>query len=299
MGETPALDVLRSVGSILAVSPMAWLVDRHACGTRLLSMTDDFSSAMAGGRFPVTRRSAVVSVKSDDPAVRARSFELLVRAYYKPVYVHVRLRWNRSAETARDLTQEFFARAFEKRYFCSYDPSKALFRTYLKACLDRFVIQEARSERRVKRGGGFARLSLDFEGAENEIGTAGPPSAQSLDACFDAAWMRSLLSSAVDSLREMCAEQGKDPYFAVFRKYVLDDDAQSSSSQGSGNGARTRRSSYSAVAQQLGLTVTDVTNYLSWTRREFRRIVLDQLRDITATEEEFRSEARALLGTEP
>jgi DNA-directed RNA polymerase specialized sigma24 family protein len=262
-------------------------------------MPDDSSSALTGARFPATRRSAVLSVGSDDPAVRARSFELLVRAYWKPVYSHVRLRWNRPAETARDLTQGFFARAFEKRYFCTYDPSKALFRTYLKACLDRFVMEEARGERRLKRGGGLARLSLEFDIAEHELATVGHPAAQSLDTYFDAAWMRSLLSTAVDALGQACAEQGKQRYFAVFRKYILDDDAQASWSQASGASTPSRKSSYGAVAQQLGLTVTDVTNYLAWTRREFRRIVLEQLRDITATDEEFRSEARAVLGIEP
>lgn len=45
--------------------------------------------------------------------------------------------------------------------------------------------------------------------------------------------------------------------------------------------------------------MSDVTNYLAWTRREFRRLVLEALREITATEEEWRSEARAVLGIDP
>ncbi len=39
-------------------------------------------------------------------------------------------------------------------------------------------------------------------------------------------------------------------------------------------------------------------NRLAYARREFRRIVLERLREITATEEEFRAEARVLLGTD-
>jgi hypothetical protein len=45
-----------------------------------------------------------------------------------------------------------------------------------------------------------------------------------------------------------------------------------------------------------GIGVSDVTNHLARTRRRFREIVLDKLRDMTATDEEFRSEARAVLG---
>ena len=39
-----------------------------------------------------------------------------------------------------------------------------------------------------------------------------------------------------------------------------------------------------------------MTNYLAAMRRRFREIVLDALREVTATEQEFRAEARALLG---
>jgi len=44
--------------------------------------------------------------------------------------------------------------------------------------------------------------------------------------------------------------------------------------------------------------VTDVTNYLSFARREFRRIALAKLREMTTSDEEYRREARALLGIE-
>ena len=39
-----------------------------------------------------------------------------------------------------------------------------------------------------------------------------------------------------------------------------------------------------------------MTNYLAFARREFRQSVLDELHKMTATEEEFRQEAHALLG---
>jgi hypothetical protein len=41
-----------------------------------------------------------------------------------------------------------------------------------------------------------------------------------------------------------------------------------------------------------------VTNYLALARREFRRTVLEKLRELTATDEEFRREARSLLGVD-
>lgn len=90
-------------------------------------MADDSLLEPPGGRFPPARRSALRAVAGDDPAERARSFEILVRAS-----------WN-EAEEARDLTQSSFAPA-------------------------RFAMEQARDERRRKRGGGAVLLSLDLFG---------------------------------------------------------------------------------------------------------------------------------------
>jgi hypothetical protein len=57
--------------------------------------------------------------------------------------------------------------------------------------------------------------------------------------------------------------------------------------------------SYAALAAEFGLDTTTVNNYLAAARRDFRRLVLEKLREITATDEEFRTEARSLLGVDP
>jgi len=41
-----------------------------------------------------------------------------------------------------------------------------------------------------------------------------------------------------------------------------------------------------------------LTHRLAYARRHFRRLALELLRDVTATDEEYRLEARALLGVE-
>ena len=53
---------------------------------------------------------------------------------------------------------------------------------------------------------------------------------------------------------------------------------------------------YDEVARRFAIKTTDATNYLAFARREFRRIVLEELRAMTASDEEFRREARTLLG---
>jgi len=225
-------------------------------------------------------------VGSDDPAERARSLEILVRAYWKPIYKHLRIRWRLDSEHAADLTQAFFARALEQRMFSLYDPARALFRTYLKTCLDRHVMKDTESRLRLKRGGGTVTLSLDFNAAERELEGLAVPAPEAIESYFDREWTRHLLGMTVDALRELCAQSNKQVTFRVFERYVLEDEAA-------------ERPSYAELATELGIKVTDVTNYLAFARREFRRLLLEKLRDITGSDEEFEAESRALLGAAP
>ena len=85
-------------------------------------MPDDTHMGGLADRFPVTRRSLLVAARSDDSDERRRALEVLIAAYWKPVYKYIRLRWQKDNEQAKDLTQEFFARLLEKDFLESYEP---------------------------------------------------------------------------------------------------------------------------------------------------------------------------------
>jgi hypothetical protein len=129
---------------------------------------------------------------------------------------------------------------------------------------------------------GSAHLSLDFGEAEQELATV--PRSESPEDCFDKEWVRSLFVLGLQRLRASCESGGKIIHFELFERYDLED--------------ADPKPSYAQLANGFGLAATDVTNYLAFARREFRRCVLDQLREMTASEEEFRREAKALLGWE-
>jgi RNA polymerase sigma factor (sigma-70 family) len=244
-----------------------------------------------GGRFPDTRWSAVVAARSDDRAERRRALDILIGAYWKPVYKYIRIHWSKSVDEAQDLTQEFFARLIEKDFLDRYDPAKARLRTYLRVCVDGIVANEAKAAHRLKRGGDAIHLSLDFSAAETELARVAPlppqiASPESIDDWFEKEWIRNLFSRAVETLREECDHCGKQVHFRLFEIYDLDD-------------APDRRPSYDDLAREFDIAVTDVTNYLAFARREFRRIVLATLHEMCSSEEEFRREARAILGVDP
>lgn len=238
--------------------------------------------------FPQTRFSVVEATSSADPMVRAAAWDVLVRAYWRPVYTYVRLRWNAGEEDAADLTQEFFTRAVEASFFEAFDPSKARFRTYLRVCLQRFLSNAHKAAGRQKRGGAARHVSLDFTTAERAVQHAAA-GADTLDeeAFFRRESIRSLFALSVDDLRTSLEAAGKANVFAVFAAYDLED-------PGGGE-----RPTYRAIAEAHDLPVTQVTNFLSYARRELRSIVLARLREISGSETEFREEARDLLGVDP
>jgi RNA polymerase sigma-70 factor (ECF subfamily) len=238
------------------------------------------------GGFPATRWSAIEAARSADPDERRRALDRLASLYWKPVYKYIRARYRRSPEDTQDLTQDFFGTLIERRTLEAYDPRKARLRTFLKSCADALVASADRDAGRLKRGGGVAPLSLEFELAEGELATTGLPATDHVDDFFEREWIRSLFAAAVTQLRATCAANGRDVVFAVFARYDLDD-------------AEPGRPSYADLAEEHGVSVTDVTNYLAAARRDFRRISLDILRETTASEEEFRREARSLLGHAP
>lgn len=235
-----------------------------------------------GGGFPATRVSLVRATADADEGVRRRAFDRLLEGYWRPVYKHLRWKWRLDAAEAEDATQEFFLRALEKGTFARYAPDRARFRTFVRLCVDRFAANRHEAALRQKRGGGVAPRSLDFRGAESELALQPIAADADPETAFHREWMRGLFELALADLRTEAARSGKQVPLALFERYDLE---------------RTEAGpDYAALGREFGLPVTQVTNHLAWARRELRRFVLARLRELTTTDEEYRAEARVLLG---
>jgi len=235
-------------------------------------------------KFPVTNHSAIANARSEDHIARQRALETILTSYWKPVYKYIRHKWQANNEDAKDLTQGFFANAFEKDHFARYDARKASFQTFLRTCLDGFVANERKAGSRLKRGGDMDHYQLDFASAEDELAAHTVVASLSPEDYFHRKWVRWMFTLAVDTLRQRCLETGRTVHFQIFERYDLNDD--------------NREISYASLGKEFDLEPATVNNYLAAARRDFRRIVLEKLREITATDEEFRTEARSLLGVD-
>jgi RNA polymerase sigma-70 factor (ECF subfamily) len=226
--------------------------------------------------FPLTRPSAVADLLSGDPTRRARSLDVVVRGYWKPVYKYIRLRWSKTSEHAEDLTQSFFETAINRDTLAAYQPTRGRFRTFLRTCLDRHVIDQHRRTIAARRGGAHAHL--DFATAEAELASSGIT--HDPEQVFDAEWLRHLMQLAIDRLDETFAEKGKPIHAKLFRDFHIGDAAPT----------------YAEAAERYAISSTDVTNWLHVARREFRRVALEMLRELTIDDDDFAVEARAVFG---
>jgi len=197
-------------------------------------------------QFPLTRWSVIEGARSPQPEQRQRALDVLISAYWKPVYKYIRLHWGKQNEEAKDLTQDFFARLLEKNLFDRFDPAKARLRTYLRVCVDGLVMNTDKAAQRQKRGGDVAILPLDFASAEGEllelpIAAPGGP-----EEFFAKEFARSLFGLAVDRLRNECQAKGKSLHFQLLELYDIDEGG--------------KQLTYEEVARRFGIKATDVTN---------------------------------------
>ena len=223
--------------------------------------------------FPVTRPSAVAGLLSDDPRRRARSLEVIAEAYWKPVCTYLRTRWGATTEQAEDLAQSFFETALRRDLLATYQPARARFRTFLRACLDRHAIDMHRRAVAERRGGGAPTLEL--AAADVAVAAADDP-----DKVFEAEWLRHLMQVAIARLDAALAAANKPVHAALFHEFHVGDAAPT----------------YAEAASRHGITTTDVTNWLHVARKEFRKIAIDLLRELTVDDDDFASEAMAVFG---
>ncbi|HKN67158.1 MAG TPA: sigma factor [Gemmatimonadaceae bacterium] len=236
--------------------------------------------------FPATHLSLVRRAASDDSDTRARAEEALATVYWAPIYTHVRLSHRQAPADAEDLTQGFFVDALRRGLFARYDPERARFRTYVRRCVDSYVSNALEAEGRLKRGGAAAFVSIEAAEIESRLTSETHGGAAGVEAVFQREWVRSVFTGALRRLRERYRETGRIDRLALFERYDLADSDDI-------------RPTYAELAEERGLRVTQVTNWLAAVRRDFRAIVLDIIRELSGSEDEFRADVRDLLGIEP
>lgn len=200
-------------------------------------MPNNPSDEPSPAHFPTTRWSLVLQAGNPNSPLARESLAELCRAYWYPLYAYIRRRGN-VPEQAKDLTQDFFARALEKGLLAEADPNRGRFRSFLRTVCTHFLANRHDWDQARKRGGSQTVLPIDSVEAEGryalELADDLTP-----ERIFDRSWALTLLGRVLDQLGREYDNAGKGTTFEALRDMLSGDP---------------ELHSYSAVAARLGMS---------------------------------------------
>ncbi len=243
-----------------------------------MPVPDKPSDAQRGNDWAcATHWSVVLAAGQVESPRAAAAMEELCRTYWFPIYAYVRRRGHPSAD-AQDLTQEFFARLIEKQWVAEADASKGRFRSFLLTALNRFLANEWRNSRTVRRGGGRPIISLDDTAEARYVQE--PASNVTPEMTYDRRWALSVFDRALSRLREQHATAGKTRLYDALKEYLS---------------AEARDGDYAKVGSELEMTTGAVAAAVHRLRQHYRQLVREEVAQTVDSPGEVDDEVRALL----
>jgi len=238
---------------------------------------EDSSEARKGGGFAPTPWTIVMTAGAGATSESAEALERLCRAYWPPVFAHLRCQ-GFTGHQAEDLAQEFFSRLLRSNAFAAVSPEKGRFRTFLLAALRHFLINEWKRERRLKRGGGVVIVDLDaLEPAVRDA--CEPRDSEDPELAYDRQWALAVLSKGHARLRREYEAAGQLDRHEALRNCLLDNGSES----------------YTAVAERLGLSDAAVKSAIHRMRRRFGELLKAEVTRTVGDERDVADELRHLL----
>jgi RNA polymerase sigma-70 factor (ECF subfamily) len=232
--------------------------------------------------FAQTHWTLVLRARGDSPEARAALSELC-GAYYAPVLAFIR-RSGHDEESARDLTQEFFARLLARQGLDTVDPQRGRFRSFLLGALKHFLADMRDYEHRLKRGGGQPHESFDA-GTDTSPGLQLPdPNTPTPEREFDRKWALTILDRALALLAEEHNANDKAAQFEILKPWLTGD---------------VEGVSQAEAARQLSISEGAVKVAIHRLRRQFRQHIKNEIgqtvSDRAQVDEELHHLLQALL----
>lgn len=230
------------------------------------------------GAFATTRWSEVMKSRGDSEQAREALGDLCT-AYWHPVNAFIRRRVG-DDESARDLTQEFFARLLAGKGVAGADPERGRFRTFLLGAVKHFLADMSDRAGAAKRGGGQAVVSIESLCGDDEAGSGLEPAEPPSNRSFDREWAVSLVNRALAALsaEPLLAERAEAQ--RILKPWLLGEPAGTTQAD---------------AAAQLGWTENAVRVAIHRLRRRFRALVRREIAQTVETEAEVQEELRYLL----
>jgi len=236
------------------------------------------TSSADNARFATTRWSLVLKAGGTSSKDAAPALASLLESYWQPLYAFVR-RKGHDPEAAFDMTQEFLSRILERNLLAAADPHRGRFRTFLLTALERFLINEWASSRRIKRGGGRKWVSLELDDAEKSY-RLDPADNRTPERVYERRWALVLLERALERLDDEHRGSSRGALYAAVRHEL------------SGKGTLV---SNAEIAASLGMTEGAVKTAVHRLRRRYGEILREEIAETVATPEDVEDEIRHLF----
>jgi RNA polymerase sigma factor (sigma-70 family) len=220
----------------------------------------DHEPAPFAHAFFTTQWTRVLEARGDSPDAKAALSDLCA-AYYAPVFAFVR-RNSPDENTARDLTQEFFARLLAARALKA-DPQRGRFRSYLLASVKNFLADMRDHAHAAKRGGGNLPVPLDGGTDTSPRLEVADANALGPDREFDRKWALTLLDRALGVLTSEHSESDERKQFEALKPWLTGDNENLSQAD---------------AARELDCSETTVKVAIHRLRKRFRELVKAEIR---------------------
>ena len=223
----------------------------------------------------------MLSARGDSPEAHA-AFSDLCSAYYAPVLAFVR-RSTRDEETARDLTQGFFAQLTAHHGLGTVEPGRGHFRSYLLGAVKNYLIKQHEHASAAKRGGGQAPVSIDAgsDGSDTSMEVQIPdPAATAPDTFFDHEWALAVVHRALSVLATESVAAGKGDQFEKLKPWLL---------------GEVESLSQADAARLLNMSEGAVKVAIHRLRKRFREVVKTEIAQTLDDPAQVREELRYLV----
>jgi RNA polymerase sigma factor (sigma-70 family) len=231
-----------------------------------------------GSEIATTQWSQVIAVRDGTDTEARRALENLCLTYWQPAYSFIR-HLGVDLEEAKDLTQAYFTELLANGFLRDLDREKGRFRSFLFSSLRNFLSHQRDRSQALKRGGGTLILSLDIEDAERNHGPQAA-SQKTPEEIFEYRWAMTVVTRALDRLREDLASAGDERRFKQLRPYLTDFAPEAP---------------YRDVAAALGMSEGAVKVAVHRFRKSFGRCLRAELTETVAAPADIEDELRHLL----
>lgn len=235
------------------------------------------------GLFPATRWTLILQTL--EGASKDDALAELCGIYWSPVYFFIRKR-GRSPHDAEDMTQGFFEQMLKREQFqrAANKPGGGRLRSYLLKAVQNFLIDQYHHDTAQKRGGDAERISIDADDIERQFERNAGSDDVSPEEMFDRRWAANVLERTFIRLQQEYEHAGKRRDYFVL-KSTLEQTAE--------------KTPFAEIAMKLGTSESGARVAAFRLRKQFRAIVHEEIRETTASEEDFQDELnylRHLLG---